>query len=89
VRYQVCILSFCSAAGRKIKEFHSYEAAHNRLLAAKHLGMETLDSKSGCPTTVGGPAASRLRHTARTGCYVYTLLSPDDGLLARPKHVEL
>jgi hypothetical protein len=33
-------------------------------------------------------ADSRLRRTTRTHCHVHTLLPPDDGLLASPKHVE-
>jgi hypothetical protein len=34
---------------------------------------------------------SRLRHTTCANCRIYTctLLPPDDGLLASPKHVEL
>jgi hypothetical protein len=35
------------------------------------------------------PAGSRLRRTTRTSCRIYTLLPPDDGLLANPKHVEV
>jgi hypothetical protein len=35
------------------------------------------------------PADSRLRRTTRTNCHIYTLLPPDDGLLASPKHVEV
>jgi hypothetical protein len=30
-----------------------------------------------------------LRRTTRTQCHVYTLLPPDDGLQADPKHVEV
>jgi hypothetical protein len=41
--------------------------------------------------TVGGPADSRLRRTTRQNCHTqyttYTLLTPDDGLLASLKHV--
>jgi hypothetical protein len=35
--------------------------------------------------------AFQLRRTTRTNCHipVYTLLPPDDGLLASPKHVEV
>jgi hypothetical protein len=32
---------------------------------------------------------SRLRRTARTNWHIYTLLPPDEGLLASPKHVEV
>jgi hypothetical protein len=39
--------------------------------------------------TVGGPADSRLRYTARVNCRIYTLLLRDDGQLASPKHVEV
>jgi hypothetical protein len=28
-----------------------------------------------------------LRHATHTNCHIYTLLSPDDGLLASPKDV--
>jgi hypothetical protein len=35
------------------------------------------------------PADSRLKRTTRTSFCVYTLLPPDDGLLASPKHVQL
>jgi hypothetical protein len=31
----------------------------------------------------------QLRHTTRTNCHIYMLLSPDEGLLASPKHVEV
>jgi hypothetical protein len=34
-------------------------------------------------------ADSQVRRTARTNCRIYTLLTPDVGLLASPKHVEL
>jgi hypothetical protein len=34
------------------------------------------------------PAYSQLKRTTRTICCIYTLLPPDDGQLARPKHVE-
>jgi hypothetical protein len=34
-------------------------------------------------------ADSRLRRTTRNNCHIYTLLSPDDGLLASPKHIEV
>jgi hypothetical protein len=33
------------------------------------------------------PADSRIIRTARTYCHIYTLLPPDDGLLASLKHV--
>jgi hypothetical protein len=33
-----------------------------------------------------GPADSQL---TRTNCHIYTLLPPDDRLLANPKHVEV
>jgi hypothetical protein len=35
------------------------------------------------------PADSWLLHTKRTSCDIYTLLPPDDGLLASLKHVEV
>jgi hypothetical protein len=35
------------------------------------------------------PADNRLRRTTRTNCRIYTLLPPDYGLLASPKHVEV
>jgi hypothetical protein len=35
------------------------------------------------------PADSQLRHVTHTSCYIYTLLPPDDGLLASLKHVEV
>jgi hypothetical protein len=35
------------------------------------------------------PADSRLRRTTRTNCRIFTLLPPDDGLLASPKHAEV
>jgi hypothetical protein len=35
------------------------------------------------------PADSRLRRTTRTNCHIYTLLPPDDGLLANPKHIQV
>jgi hypothetical protein len=35
------------------------------------------------------PADSQLRSTIRTNCHIYTLLSPDDGLVASSKHVEV
>jgi hypothetical protein len=35
------------------------------------------------------PANSQLRHTTCTSCCIYTLLPPDDGQLASPKHVEV
>jgi hypothetical protein len=35
------------------------------------------------------PADSLLKRTTRTNCRIYTLLPPDDGLLANPKHVEI
>jgi hypothetical protein len=38
---------------------------------------------------VGRPADIRLRRTTRTNCHIYTLLSPDDGLIGSPKHVEV
>jgi hypothetical protein len=34
-------------------------------------------------------ADSRLRRTTCTTCHIYTLLPPDDGKLASPKHVEV
>jgi hypothetical protein len=34
------------------------------------------------------PADSQLIHTTHTSCHIYTLLLPDDGLLASPKHIE-
>jgi hypothetical protein len=34
-------------------------------------------------------ADCQLSRTTRTNCYIYTLLPPDDGLLASPKHVEV
>jgi hypothetical protein len=34
-------------------------------------------------------ADSQIRRTTRTNCHIYTLLPPDDGLLASPKHVEV
>jgi hypothetical protein len=43
-------------------------------------------------STVGGPgwlADSRLRRITPTICHVYTLLPPDNGLLANPKRVEV
>jgi hypothetical protein len=39
--------------------------------------------------TPSSAADSRLRITIHTNCHIYTLLPPDDGLLASPKHVEL
>jgi hypothetical protein len=38
---------------------------------------------------VVGMTHSRLRRTTRTRCNIYTLLPPDDGLLASLKHVEV
>jgi hypothetical protein len=38
---------------------------------------------------VADPAGSRLRRTSRTNYHIYTLLPPDNGLLASPKHVEM
>jgi hypothetical protein len=39
---------------------------------------------------LSGPLAdSQLKRTTRTNCGIYTLLPPDDGLLASPKHVEV
>jgi hypothetical protein len=38
--------------------------------------------------TVNWPADSQ-QHTARTNCYIHTLLPPDDGQLAGPKHVRV
>jgi hypothetical protein len=35
------------------------------------------------------PADSQLKRTTLTSCNIYTLLPPDDGLLASPKHVEV
>jgi hypothetical protein len=35
------------------------------------------------------PADSQLRRTTRTNCHIYTLLPPDDGQLASPKHEEV
>jgi hypothetical protein len=35
------------------------------------------------------PADSQLKRTTRTNCCIYTLLPPDDGLLASPKHVQV
>jgi hypothetical protein len=35
------------------------------------------------------PADSHLTSTTCTSCYIYTLLPPDDGLLASPKHVKV
>jgi hypothetical protein len=35
------------------------------------------------------PADSRLSRTSRTNCHKYTIRTPDDGLLATPKHVEV
>jgi hypothetical protein len=32
---------------------------------------------------------SQLKRTTHTNCNIYTLLPPDDGLLASPKHVEV
>jgi hypothetical protein len=32
---------------------------------------------------------SELKLTTRANCHTYTLLPPDDGLLASPKHVEV
>jgi hypothetical protein len=29
------------------------------------------------------------QRTTRTSCFIYTLLPPDDGQLASPKHVEV
>jgi hypothetical protein len=37
----------------------------------------------------GRPADSRLRCITRTSCRIYTLLPPDDGKLASPRHVEV
>jgi hypothetical protein len=37
----------------------------------------------------GRPADSRLRRATRTNCHMYTLLPPDEGLLASPEHVEV
>jgi hypothetical protein len=36
-----------------------------------------------------GLANSQLKHTTHTNCHIYTLLPPDDGLLASPKHAEV
>jgi hypothetical protein len=41
------------------------------------------------PGTGFRPADSQLRRTTRTNCHIYTLLPPDDGLLASRKHVEV
>jgi hypothetical protein len=38
---------------------------------------------------VSRPADSQLRRTTRTNSHIYTLLSPDDGLLASPKDVKV
>jgi hypothetical protein len=35
------------------------------------------------------PADSQLKRTTRNNCCIYTSLPPDDGQLARPKHVEV
>jgi hypothetical protein len=35
------------------------------------------------------PADTPLRRTTNTNCHIYTLLPPDGGLLADPKHVEV
>jgi hypothetical protein len=35
------------------------------------------------------PSDSQLKRTTRTNCCIYTLLPPDDGQLANPKHVEV
>jgi hypothetical protein len=35
------------------------------------------------------PADSRLRRTTHTNYHIRTLLPPDDGQLASPKHVEV
>jgi hypothetical protein len=43
---------------------------------------------SGLSAGLDGMADSRLIHTTRTNCHIYTLLPPYDGLLASPKHVE-
>jgi hypothetical protein len=35
------------------------------------------------------PADIQLKRTTTKTCHIYTLLPPDNGLLASPKHVEL
>jgi hypothetical protein len=40
--------------------------------------------------TVGGQTRRQsTKTTTRTNCHIYTLLPPDDGILASPKHVEV
>jgi hypothetical protein len=41
-----------------------------------------------CPSPTR-PAESQLRRTTRTSCGIITLLPPDDGQLASPKHLEV
>jgi hypothetical protein len=38
---------------------------------------------------VDRPTESQLKRTTRTICCIYTLLPPDDGQLASPKHAEV
>jgi hypothetical protein len=47
-----------------------------------------VDCQLAIPTSTK-PADSQLKRTTRTNSHIYTLLPPDDGLLARPKHVEV
>jgi hypothetical protein len=47
-----------------------------------------MDFLIGCPIPTR-PADSQLKRTTRTNCCVYTLLPPDDGHLASPKHVDV
>jgi hypothetical protein len=48
-----------------------------------------LSQQSAGLTSIPSRAAYiRLRRTTRTNCHMYTLLPPDDGQLASPKHVE-
>jgi hypothetical protein len=35
------------------------------------------------------PVDNQVKRTTRTICCMYTLLAPDDGQLANPKHVEV
>jgi hypothetical protein len=60
-----------------------YKAELQRNLYSKNyglVGMGLIPTRS---------ADSQQKHTTHTNCCIYTLLPPDDGQLASPKHVEV
>jgi hypothetical protein len=50
-------------------------------------GLASCPSSGGNQSHLNQASDSQLKHAACTICHIYTLLPPDDGLLASPKHV--